>query len=106
MNAKRFGIDEMYTCPECCSTDDQSYSTKNKPIWIFVDDSNIWIEAKKLVCKLKGFKAKDDRRLRIDVGKLTDVVAADRPVKHGILYGSEPPKIDTVWKKLRKRVGK
>ena len=101
VNAERFGIKDMDTCPECFSTED--YSMKQKPIWIFVDDSNIWIEAKKLVSKLKRFKTRDDHRLRIDVGKLTDVVSAGRPVKTGILYGSEPPKIDSVWKKIKDR---
>ena len=90
----------MYTCPKC-STDLKEQ--KVKPIWLFVDDSNIWIEAKKVASKLKGFKTKQDHRLRIDMGKLTDVVTAGRPVKKGILYGSEPPKIDSVWKKIREK---
>ena len=97
INFRKYGD---YTCPEC-STDVKK--SKVKPIWLFVDDSNIWIEAKKVVSKLKGFKTKEDRRLRIDVGKLTDVVTAGRPVKEGILYGSEPPKIDSVWEKIRKK---
>ena len=104
VNAGERGIEEMYTCPEC-STDKASLSTKEKPIWIFVDHSNIWIEAKKLASKLKGFKTKDDSRLRIDVGKLMDVVASGRPVKKGTLYGSVPPKIDSVWKKIREKGG-
>ena len=102
VNVQKYGSEDMYTCPEC-STDTASFSTKQKPIWIFVDDSNIWIQAKKLVSKLKRFKTKEDSRLRIDVGKLADVVAKGRPVEKGILYGSEPPKIDSVWKKIREK---
>ena len=94
------GYSDIYTCPEC-SID--VTKPQVKPIWLFVDDSNIWIEAKKVVSKLKGFRTKEDHRLRIDMGKLTDVVTAGRPVKKGILYGSEPPKIDSVWAKIRKK---
>ena len=100
-NAKKFGNNEMYTCPNCTAEAEDSSKIGNKPIWIFVDDSNIWIEAKKLAGRQKGLRTIDDHRLRIDVGKLGDVVAAGRPVVKGILYGSEPPKIDTVWKKIR-----
>lgn len=72
-------------------------------IWIFVDDSNIWIEAKKLQSKMKDFKTCEDHRVRIDMGKLADVIADGRPVKQGVLYGSEPPPIDTVWNKIREK---
>ena len=72
-------------------------------IWIFVDDSNIWIEAKKLQSKTKQFKTCEDHRVRIDMGKLADVIADGRPVKQGVLYGSEPPPVDTVWEKIRER---
>ena len=78
-------------------------SSSSEPgIWIFVDDSNIWIEAKKLAGKNKHFKTGEDHRVRIDVGKLTDVVADGRPVEQGFLYGSEPPAVDEVWEKIRK----
>lgn len=68
-------------------------------IWIFVDDSNIWIEAKKLQSKLKSFKTCEDHRVRIDMGKLADVIADGRPVKQGILYGSEPPQCGIKYKR-------
>lgn len=72
-------------------------------IWIFVDDSNIWIEAMKLQSQKKGLKTSQDHRLRIDIGKLADVVAGNRRVEQGVLYGSEPPPVDTVWKKIREK---
>ena len=72
-------------------------------VWIYVDDSNIWIEAKKLVGKQRKFKTREDHRIRIDIGKLTKAVANGRPVIQGFLYGSEPPPIDTVWQKIRER---
>ena len=49
-----------------------------RSIWIYVDDSNIWITAKKLAAK--KMKTKEDHRVRIDVGRLTDVVAKGREV--------------------------
>ena len=64
-------------------------------IHIFVDDSSIWIAAKILLSKIKGYKTSEDHRVRIDMGKLADVLAAGRTVEQGILYGSEPPPIDT-----------
>ena len=96
-NIARFGSKEeqMYTCPACTNRKEKS------PIWIFVDNSNIWIEAKKLASKRKGFRSVEDHRLRISIGRLTDVVAGNRDVEKGILYGSEPPKIDSVWDKIR-----
>ena len=81
----------------------QSFADTLPGIWIFVDDSNIWIEAKKLQSKHKNFKTSEDHRVRIDIGKLADLIADGRPVQKGILYGSEPPPIDTVWEKIHQK---
>ena len=48
-------------------------------------------------------KTKEDHRVRIDVGRLTDVVAKGREVAQGFLYGSEPPPVETVWQKIKER---
>ena len=72
-------------------------------IWIFVHQSNMWIEAKKLYSKQKRFMTDQDHRVRIDMGKLADVLGRDREEVKGKLYGSEPPPIDTVWKRIRER---
>ena len=77
--------------------------TSTRGIWIFVNDSNIWIEAKKLQSKQKMFKTSEDHRVRMDMGKLADVLAKQRPIIEGNLYGSEPPSIDTVWKRIREQ---
>ena len=74
--------------------------SSNPGVWVFVDDSNIWIAAKQLTSRVKHLKTSEDHRVRIDVGKLTTVVAAGRPVAQGFLYGSEPPPVDTVWEKI------
>ena len=52
-------------CSKCYFTRGKAYkdlacsecSGEKKGIWIFADDSNIWIEAMKLKGKQKGFKA-------------------------------------------------
>ena len=75
--------------------------SSNPGVWVFVDDSNIWIAAKQLASRVKHLKTSEDHRVRIDIGKLTTVVAAGRPVAQGFLYGSEPPPVDTVWEKIR-----
>ena len=71
--------------------------------WIFVHDSNIWITAKRLQGQRKKFKTSEDHRVRIDMGKLGDVLADGRTIVEGTLYGSEPPYIDTVWKKIEEK---
>ena len=75
----------------------------NDHVFIYVDDSNMWIEAKKLAANKLNLKSVEDPRLRLDIGKVTDVVANNRKVAWGILYGSEPPPIDSVWQKIRER---
>ena len=75
----------------------------NDHVFIYVDDSNMWIEAKKLAANKLNLKCIEDPRLRLDIGKVTDVIANNRKVAWGILYGSEPPPIDSVWQKIRER---
>ena len=78
-------------------------STAEEHVFIYVDDSNMWIEAKKLAAVKSKLKCVEDPRLRLDIGKVTDVVANSREVVLGTLYGSEPPPVDTVWHKIRSR---
>ena len=70
-------------------------------VFIYVDNSNVWIEGKKLAAKQQKLKCVEDPRMRLDIGKVADVVANGRHVAWGVLYGSEPPPIDTVWNKIR-----
>ena len=95
-NSKQFGADEMFTCPEC----NIEPTVPSQHVWIFADNSNIWIEAMKHASRTKGFITKQDHRVRIDIGLLADAVAEGREVVQATLYGSEPPKVDTVWKKM------
>lgn len=70
-------------------------------VFIYVDNSNVWIEGKKLAAKQQKLKCVEDPRMRLDIGKVADVVANGRHVAWGVLYGSEPPPLDTVWNKIR-----
>ena len=60
----------------------------DKPIWIYVDNSNIWCGAKQLAAKEAWMIPDEDPRLRIDIQKLTDVIARGRSVAGGVLFGS------------------
>eukprot|EP00058_Branchiostoma_floridae_P023819 XP_002609309.1 hypothetical protein BRAFLDRAFT_86773 [Branchiostoma floridae] len=46
-----------------------SEHTTKDSVWIFVVDSNLWVEGKKLISKERKFKVAEDPRIRIDVGK-------------------------------------
>ena len=102
--------DQMYDCDgtecSCCSESLQPVRPQNEGdehVFIHVDDSNMWIEAKKRAALKLKLKCIEDPRLRLDIGKVTDVVANGRNVAWGTLYGSEPPPIDSVWQKIRER---
>lgn len=69
-------------------------------VWIYVDNSNVWIEGKKLASRLSNFNTYEDPRLRIDIGELTSAVAANRPIVETNIYGSRPPKADSLWKRM------
>ena len=72
-------------------------------VYMFVDNSNFWITAKQLASEMSGFITKEDHRVRLDIGQLTDVIANGRKEKSGCLYGSEPPKVDSVWQKIEEK---
>lgn len=87
-------------CTSCCTKRASNYC-KCQPIWIFVDNSNIWIEAKSYISTFKGFKAHEDPRIRINFGNLINVIAEDRTIAKCFLFGSDykPSTADTVWQK-------
>lgn len=80
--------------------------------FVFVDNSNIWIEGKYASAVSKGWakntfeahqNGAEDKSWRIDFGKLlnyvTDGNIAD--VKRAVLYGSKPPHNDSLWDAMR-----
>ena len=103
-NIKKFGYkkDELYTCPECVG----STAPRMRNVWIFADNSNIWIEAMKHAAERKGFTPTldFDHRVRIDYGVRLhpdNLAGKNRVVKEATLYGSVPPPVDTFWEKVR-----
>lgn len=77
--------------------------TPGEKVWVFVDGSNVWIEAKRLAATEKKFFTSEDWRLRISWEQLVAVVASHRPVvKNPNLYLSKKPESQSVWNKLNK----
>ncbi|XP_071086869.1 uncharacterized protein [Haliotis cracherodii] len=79
-------------------------SADHECLWIFLDDSNLWIEAKKAKgTDLQREVFKEDPRLRIEFGELATFISNERKIKEATLYGSEPPPSDSVWEKGREQ---
>lgn len=75
-----------------------SATGQNIGIWIFLDDSNLWISSKKLQGEQLNHQFfNEDPRGRIDLGRFSTWALEKRPLKKAILFGSEPPPIDTYW---------
>jgi uncharacterized LabA/DUF88 family protein len=73
-----------------------------KPVYIFVDNSNIWISGKEVAGKSRSNPVPSDYWYRIDYGKLLELVKGMRDLGDvPKLYGSEPPPVDTVWKRIQ-----
>jgi len=70
-------------------------------IALFIDNSNLFIEGKKFYAKHLKLNVAQDPSFRIDIGKLCDAILGKRTLNYGKLYGSEPPSLDTVWRKIR-----
>lgn len=79
---------------------------------IYLDDSNLWIEGKKVSAVDKGlalniWEATEtrtfDNTFRVDFGKVLEI-ANNEPIKIARFYGSKPPERDTVWNRA-KQVG-
>ncbi|HEY0428555.1 MAG TPA: NYN domain-containing protein [Pyrinomonadaceae bacterium] len=83
--------------------------------FIYVDNSNIFIEGKRIAAVRQGL-AKNashankndivDHTFRLDFGELYDFVADHNPEKvaQALLFGSSPPESDKVWE-IAERVG-
>ena len=79
--------------------------------YVFVDNSNVWIEGKIASAVSKGWASNtaaahaskiEDSAWRIDFGKLLNFVTDGNlsDVKHAILFGSKPPLHDSLWKAM------
>lgn len=70
-------------------------------VFIFLDDSNLWITAKQAACDTR-LSTNFDPRIRLDMGKLIALILDDRLLLRCRIYGSEPPAHDTFWKMYEK----
>ena len=80
--------------------------------FVFVDNSNVWIEGKVASAVAKGYAANtveahknriEDSSWRIDFGKLLSCVTGGNTadIKKAVLFGSKPPHNDSLWKAIR-----
>ncbi|MGE4194863.1 MAG: NYN domain-containing protein [Pseudodesulfovibrio sp.] len=75
--------------------------------YVYVDNSNVYIEGKRVSAVEKGLSKSLSKTLdnnyAIDFGKLHFFVAGDNPaeIRHAVLFGSRPPKNDSLWEMAR-----
>lgn len=73
-------------------------------VYVFVDNSNLWIEGKKISGRGSRPRVPSNRLYRIEYGKLLQHVLDGRDLADvPKLYGSEPPPNDSVWKIIRSK---
>lgn len=67
--------------------------------FVYVDNSNVFIEGKKIAARRHGVEDYYDFQFRLDFGELYDFVAEHNPQKiaRALLLGSRPPLNDKVW---------
>lgn len=67
--------------------------------FVYVDNSNVFIEGKKIAARRNGNGREIDFSFRLDFGELYDFVAENNPGKiaRALLLGSSPPTSDKVW---------
>src|SRR6266567_719352 len=76
---------------------------KSTRVYLFIDDSNIFIEGQRTA----AFRDPADRtarhRFRIDYGRMLEWICEDRTLTDVYLVGSRPPEMDTFWQVLPKK---
>ena len=69
-----------------------------KKVFIFWDNSNIYISAKTIAAEKEGPDA--TYKLRISFDRILRLASADRPIEFAIAVGSIPPQLRHVWNRL------
>jgi len=67
-------------------------------VFIYWDNSNIFISAKEVAAEREGGDAR--YRLRLHFHNLLHLASADRPIQHAFAVGSIPPELRHVWNRL------
>lgn len=71
-------------------------------VFVFVDNSNIWIEGKKAVSSFEFPGLKTNDSIRIEYGKLVETVVGKRTLgQPSVVFGSRPPENDSLWRSIR-----
>ena len=68
---------------------------------LFIDNSNLYIEAQRVARESFYYDDELVIRLRISYGSLLDVVSNGRKLAETVLVGSRPPQNDSLWNKLK-----
>ena len=68
-------------------------------VYIYLDNSNLFIEAKRLAEERNGDVARQAVRLHFD--NLLALASAGRTVKHAVAAGSVPPELRHLWARLQ-----
>ncbi len=70
-------------------------------LFLFIDNSNLFIEMRR-VAQLEFYYSDELlKRVRVDYGKLLEYVRKRRELKEAILVGSKPPPNDSLWARLK-----
>lgn len=67
-------------------------------VFIYWDNSNIYISAREIAAEREGGDAR--YRMRLHFRNLLYLACADRPIEHAIAVGSVPPELRHVWTRL------
>ena len=67
-------------------------------VFIYWDNSNIFVSAKEIAVEHEGEGARP--RVRIHFRNLLELARAGRPVHHAVAVGSVPPELRYVWNRL------
>lgn len=67
-------------------------------VFIYWDDSNIYISAKEIAAEREGEGAR--ARVRIHFRNLLRLAHADRPIQRAVAVGSIPPELRHVWNRM------
>jgi uncharacterized LabA/DUF88 family protein len=79
-------------------------------LYVYVDNSNIWIEGQRIQAVRQGFAPDIRSALHNDIkapwsydfGRLYELACPpDQPVGRSIMFGSRPPANDSIWQRAR-----
>jgi uncharacterized LabA/DUF88 family protein len=83
-----------------------SPKSPNDFVYIYIDNSNLFIEGSKVISYLENVNVFDHKRLDflnfyVDHGRLVTTILSGRKLKRALIFGSVPPPNDTIWDRTR-----